>query len=455
MLKPITLKNGLTVIRIPRTSSKTTFIGYITTSGSSMEEGYFPQGISHLVERLFWCGTDKHPSTRNLNLTLESMGGNFTSLTSHELTALYLTVPDYHQFKGVSLLAEIVQRSYFDARDIEKEKKSTIEYLKNHSETNEMEAAFLSMSNLYTNCSYGLPVYGSVESISSITQENVLEYLAHQYRPDKSCLVIAGSFENKSLMELIDQEWGLWSPRNKKFIEPMDFQMEDAGELPRLVYRQRGINQTQLTINFLLDDGMRPKVLLEQEKSEKTSEVDYKKLLEEYLKKQANLLVLNALLGQGLSSRLWTKTVEEEMLFSGIQSDIFKFKSTGFLQIFGKIENSQFTFGLESTLSVLEAFKKTTVSINELAKAKEYLKGRLIMDQEDVVSNAFWQLENLIGTGLVFELDDLLAKIEKVEAPQIRVLANKLFTPEKMAITTLGPAKETRLVEKLIKKYLS
>jgi predicted Zn-dependent peptidase len=454
MLKPTTLKNGLTVLRIPRASSKSTLIGYVTTSGSSMEEGYFPQGISHLVERLFWCGTDKHPSTRNLNLSLESMGGNFTSLTSHELTALYLTVPDYHQFKGVSLLSEIIQRSYFDARDIEKEKKSMIEYLKNHSENAEMEASFLSMSNLYANSSYGLPVYGSIDSVSNITQENVLEYLAHQYRPDKSCLVIAGSFENKALMELIDQEWGVWSPRTKKFIEPMDFQPEDVGQLPRLVYRQRGISQTQLTVNFLLDDGMRPKALLEQEKSEKPVEVDYKKVLEEYLKKQANILVLNTLLGQGLSSRLWTKTVEEEMLFNSIQSEIFKFKSTGFLQIFGRIENSQFSFGLESVLSVLEAFKKTTVSINELAKAREYLKGRLIMDQEDLVSAAFWQLEHLIGTGLVFEPEDLIAKIEKVEAPQIRTLANSLFVSEKMAITTLGPAKETRLVEKLIKKYL-
>ena len=454
MLKPTILKNGLTVLKVPKPGSRVTLIGFVTTTGSSMEEGYFPQGISHLIERLFWCGTDKHTSTRSLNVTLEGMGGNFTSITSQELTGFYMIVPEYHQYKALSMLAEVIQRSYFDTRDIDREKKGLIDQLKIQTENMEMEEDFLTVSNLYLNSSLGQPVQGTVESISAITQENILEYLAHQYQPNKSYLILGGSFESKPLMELVDQEWSTWNPRVKKFIEPMDFHPEDIGELPRIIYRQKGISHTYLVVSFLLDEGMRPKILINNEKSEKKVEVDYQKLQDQTLKKHATLIVLNALLGQGLSSRLWSKTVEEEMLFNRVLSSVVKFKQTGYLQISGQIENSLFSFGLESVLTVLEAFKKTTVSINELAKAKEYLKGKMILDQEDMVSSTFWLIENLIGSGLNFDMEDLVSVIEKVEAPQVRALANDLFTPEKLIITTLGTAKETRLVEKLIKKYI-
>jgi predicted Zn-dependent peptidase len=209
-----------------------------------------------------------------------------------------------------------------------------------------------------------------------------------------------------------------------------------------------------MDISFLLPDGMRPKALIENEKKETPLELNLEEITTKSLQKQAVIMLLNTLLGQGLSSRLWAKTVEEEMLFYKIESQIVRFKQTGFLQISGQISNSQFSFGLESVLSSLEAFKKTTVSINELIKAKEYLQSRLIMEQEDLFNSTFWKVENYLGSGLNYELDDLLKAIENIETAQIRSLALDLFDSKNLVITTLGTAKETRLVEKLIKKYL-
>ncbi len=456
MLKPITLKNGLTIIRLPKANSTTFLVGFAVATGSSVEEGYFPQGISYLIERLFWCGTDKHPSTRSLNLTLEGMGGNFTSLTNQETSQYYLLVPSYHQHKAVSMLAEVIQRSFFEAKDIEKEKKLIIERIKEFEDTYELDNQ-LALTNLYQGHSLRMPVRGTLDSILAIQEEEVLEYLAHQYRPDKSFLILAGNFDNKGLVELVEQEWNFWNPRTKKFLEPMEFHSEDVGELPRVVYRQRGTAQTQLVVGFLLDHGLQHFKLtnkLDSEEADPDNQPDPAVVLEETLQYWAELLVLNTIIGQGLSSRLWSKAVEEEMLFSAIQSDLVRFKDTGYLQIMGLTDNTQFSFALESILSVIEALKKTTVSINELAKAKEFLKGKLILEQEDLLSGTLWQIENLLGTELTFSLDDLIEKINHVEAPNLRALASSLFQANKMIISTLGPAKETRLVEKLIKKYL-
>jgi predicted Zn-dependent peptidase len=472
MLKPIILKNGLTILRLPKSSSNVFLAGFVASTGSAVEEGYFPQGISHLVGRLFWRGTDKHPGVRNLNLALENMGGDFYSRTNHELTQFYLTVPAYHQFKAISMLAEVIQHSYFEERDIDREKKALVEKIKQVEEGASSELDKLSISNLYQNHSLGLNTEGTIDSILSITQENILEYLAHQYRPDKSFLVLSGNFDSKAAVELVEQEWNFWNPRTKKFIEPLPFVTDDAGVLPRLSYRQRGLPQTGLAVGFLLEGGLQPHlpedepVVIESKNTgkkdetkpdkpnDKEVEADTKKLLDEMLTDWSKLLVLNCVLGDGLSSRLWTKTVDEEMFFATIKSRLNLFRTTGFLDIGGVTDNSQFTFALESIFSVLESLKKTTVSINELAKAKEYIKGKLLVSQEDLLTATIWQMEHLIGSGLTFELSDLLQKIDKVDTASLRSLALDLFVPSRMALTTLGTAKETRLVEKLIKKYL-
>ncbi len=457
MLKPQVLKNGLTLLKFPKNSSRICIVGFICPTGSSVEEGYFPQGISYLVQRLFWYGTDKNPSSKSLNLTLETLGGKFDSFTNQEITSYYLTVPDYHQHKAITFLSEIIQRSYFDSRDIETEKKNIIEIIKNKNQDLEWSVNNLSISNIYANFSLSNSLYGSIESINSITQENILEYLSHQYHPQNCYLVIGGNFDNKPIVDLIEQEWSVWNPKNKKLIEQMDLHPEDIKEFPSIVYRQKGISKTYLSVSFYLNNKDKDLKLIPISKVNEleiinNSTNDY---ISGYLSQKAVLCVLNTLLGQGLSSRLWLKTIEEEMLFNDIKSDIFLFKQTGFLEILGEIENIQFSFGLESILSTLEAFKKTTVSINELTKAKEYLKSKMIIEQESLLESINWKIENFLMTGLNYELEDLLFFINKVESPQIRNLALDIFIPNNLAITTLGTAKETRLVDKLIRKYLT
>jgi predicted Zn-dependent peptidase len=455
MLKPIVLKNGLTILRIPKNNSNTFLTGFICRTGSAIEEGYFSQGISQFIEKLFWYGTDKHPSKRSLNLTLENLGGEFSSLTSTELTQFYISVPSYNQYKATSMLAELVQRSYFDSQDIINQKKEISANLPFFNEDLEMEPSFLATLNLYGNSSYGLPVSGTIDTISAINQAEILEYLSHQYRPDRSYLILAGNFDNKAILELVEREWSIWNPRTKKFLEPMEIHPEEIGELPRIIYRQKGLAQTTVVLGFLLEEGIKPKEIWDYEKDPNEDKtIDTEATSQRYLHDLAAILVLNTILGQGLSSRLWTKTVEEEMLFTKIQSEIVRFRSTGFLQIAGMIENSQFSFGLESIFAVLEALRKTTVSINEIAKAKEFLKGRLIMNQENLLESTIWQTENFILSDLNFELKDLLNNIDKIETAEIRTIASDLFVPEKLSITTLGTAKETRLVDKLIRKYL-
>ena len=448
MLKTIFLKNGMSVLRFPKPSANTFLIGFVVKTGSAMEYENFPQGISQLVERLFWRGTYKHPSTKNLNLALEGLGGEFQSFTTQENTCFYIEVPTNNQYKAISFMAEIIQRSYFDSRDVELEKKNITEELKSYSQNLNYELEEASMSNIYSNSSMGLPINGYIDTINQITHTQVLEYLSHQYSPSICSVVLSGNFESKKTLELLEQEWSIWSPKVKKPIELKPFSNEDVGIMPKMNYRQRGVAQTYLSVDFILDEGYMPTNETEN------SEIDEKNLVEKRLENLANLMVLNAVLGQGFSSRLWAKGVEEEVLFNHIESKIQLFTMTSFLQIIGGMDNLQFSFGLECILSTLDSLRKTTVSINELSKTKSYLKGLLVRQHENLFVNTVWNVENYLGSGLIYDLDKLLEKIDKVEAPALRSIALDLFIPERMSITTLGTAKETRLVDKLISKYL-
>jgi predicted Zn-dependent peptidase len=453
MLKPSSLKNGINIARIPRANCNTVVVGLVVNTGSIVEEGYFPQGISRLVERMFWRGTYKHSSSKHLNLALESMGGSFYSFTTQETMQFYITVPAVNQYKAISFLAEIIQRSYFDARDVENEKKILIEEQKQSNQDMGQEIQDISLANLYSNSSLGLPVNGFIESINQIEHAQVLDYLSHQFIPEKTTIVIAGNFDSKKTIELLEQEWSIWNPKTKKFIEP-DLIADEVRDLPKIHYRQRGVAQTYLAVNFILDEGLKPILIMQNPEGASELVEPTQEMVDGRLQQMAILLVLNSILGQGFSSRLWTKGIEEELLFNKVESNLNYFSNTSFISIIGNTENLQFSFGLECIMSTLDSLKRTAVSINELAKAKEYLKGRFILEHENLLSHVLWQMDNYVNSSVVYEISDILEKIDRVDSAQVRSMALDLFVPQRLSISTLGTAKETRLVDKLIKKYL-
>jgi len=458
MLKPLVLKNNLEVLRLPLQRSDLFCIGFVAHTGVAFEGEEFPFGVSSLVERLFWCGTDKHPSSKKLNIAIESIGGKLTSFTSYESIQFYLTVPKHNQFKAVSLLSEIIQHSFFDERDLDRERKKLIQIIQQGEEERIETYHELTLSNIYKSHPLSNSIYGTVDSLMDTNAEDVFSYLARQFRPEHSHLVISGNFETKQISDLVEQEWGFWNPRYKEYVPAQSFEPTLLDETPSVEYTQRGIPETFLSVAFLLEEGYLPteiKELKNAENEESFSKVDSRKILDKMLERWAQILLLNTIIGLGYSSKLWLKGVEEELFFSTIRSDVIRFKETGFFQISGRTDNTQFTFALECVFSVLESLKKTTISINELAKAKEQLLGYLKMNNEGILDFTMQNVEYLVGSEMIFEFEDLIEKINQVNAPQLRHAAADLFHTEKLYISTYGTAKETKIVDKLIKKYLA
>ena len=453
MLKPLALKNGLTVIRLPK-ASNLFVIGFVVPTGYSLERFYYKPGVASLIERLFKTGTDKHISKRILNRALESIGARYYTQTSAEFTGFYITVPSDNQFKAVSMLSEIIQHSSFDPKDIEQEKKNLIEDIRNQEMSSVIDSTKLSEENIYADYAYSEPQLGTVDTINAINEEDILDFLQRQYAPSNSYLVISGNFASKEIADQISNEWGFWTPKTKPAYKLKHFNLEELTDsLPRALFKQRGGVETVINTGFLLSEGIELRIL--RETSEEAKQLlDISGLQGRLFATWAELNVLNSILGLGISSRLWLKGVEEEAIFDSIHSEVILYSRSGFFHVSAVANNNQFGSALETILSSLDVIRKVNVSPNELEKAKEMSKAKLIIEHEDILFDTIWLTENMITSGFTFTLEDVLKEIDRVDVNRIRTLAGSLFRAENFFLTALGTSKESMVLEKLIDKYL-
>jgi predicted Zn-dependent peptidase len=454
MLKPLSLKNGLTVIRLPRPANLFV-VGFVIPTGYSIERFHYKPGLAYLVERLFCTGTDKHITKRALNRALEGIGGRMYTQTSAEFTGFYITVPSDNQFKAVTMLSEIIQHSAFDPKDIDTEKKAIIDQIRTIEMGTVLDTVELSQENIYADYGYSQTKYGTAESVASITEEDILDFLQRQYTPGVTYLVTSGNFASKEIADQISTEWGYWNPKAKPTHKLRHLNMDELKDsLPRVLFKQRGGVETVVNCGFLLDEGVEPRVL--RETSEEAKQLlDVQGLQERLFATWAELIVLNSILGQGISSRLWLKGVEEDAIFDTVSTEVVMHSRSGFFHISAVTDSAQFGTALETMLSAVDALRKINIPQGELDKAKEMAKGKLVIDHEDLLYNTQWLSENMIMSGLTFTLEDLLKEVNRVDSNSLRKFAQKLFHACNFFLTTLGTSKESSVIEKLVEKYLN
>jgi predicted Zn-dependent peptidase len=454
MLEELKLKNNLNLLLIPKVGSKSCIIGFVAPTGLVVEESSFPNGINYLLERLLWAGTIKHPNNRQLTLHLESLAARISSFVSYETIQIFLEVPSYNQYKALHLLADIIQGSLYETNDIEIQKRVVKDRVFSNSRGDDMGTVGrdLLIKNMYLNTNHVDNNFTRLEDFMGIKREDILDYFNHQFHPDKCFLVVSGGYED-DILESCEQEWGNWNQKNKRFVDLLENKQPNPLNMPIINYRQRGSLLTEIHFGFLMDED--PYVnFVDPENGNLLPKEILDKIKPEYLRQLCILMILNTILGQGESSRLWTKSVLEEMLFNDVNSEIIQLKHGVYLQVFGILENNQFTFGLESVLKVLEGLRKATMSINELIRIKDNLKGRIVLAHEGLLDYTVSRVDTYLNTTFVYDLDEVLAVISSIQASEVRNMALNLFIPEKLSIFVNGTAKETRIVNKLIDKYL-
>jgi len=401
-------KNGLTVVLEPIPYVKSISLGIFVGSGSGNEPTNL-NGISHFIEHMNFKGT-KTRSAREIAEVLDSVGGKLNAYTSKEHTSYYATVLDEHFDTALALMSDIFFNSLYRESDIETEKRVVLEEIKMYEDSPDEIIHDLYVRNIWPDFNLGQPVIGRKEVVSSLTRQDVVDYLDEHYFPGNIIISVAGKFKKDQILEKIREVFSRLN--NKKKIHK-------ESKLPTFKSGVNLINKETEQIHLCF--GSRG--------------VSY------HDERRYPLLVLSSIIGGSMSSVLFQEIREKRGLVYSIFSYPQYFKNSGLFTIYAGTGLKNARDVLAIIIEKIENLKKD-FPVNMLITAKEQLKGNLILGLESTSNKMSWNGKNYFYYEKVLNVKEISRIINKIEVDDLLKLLDYIVNPQYYALTAIGNFKE-------------
>jgi predicted Zn-dependent peptidase len=406
------LPNGLAVITEEMDHIRSVSIGIWIKTGSRDEEKEW-NGISHFVEHMVFKGT-QHRSAEEIARQVDSIGGNIDAFTAKECVSFSIKVLDEHLPIALDVLSDLVLNPVFDEQDISRERGVILEEIKMDEDNPDYLVHEIFTQNFWKGHSLGLPILGTRDTVKRFERTPVLESYAKHFAPGNMIITAAGYLKHERFVELVHKHFAHMKPVKN------GFHSAAPTISSRIALRnKKALEQVQICI------GVPSYPITHQ--------------------KRHSSYILNTLLGGGMSSRLFQNIRERQGLAYAIYSDLNPYRDTGCLSVYAGTSKASATKVVESVVSEFSKLKKEIVSPEELRRAKDQLKGSLMLSLESSTA----RMSNLARQEMYFDrfygLDELIAKIEAVTAQELQELANQFFQTDNIAVTILGNLNGLRL----------
>ncbi len=404
--KKTVLKNGLRVVTENVPGFRSVALGLWVEVGSR-DETKSLAGISHFLEHMVFKGT-KRRTPKEIAAALESLGGSINAFTAREQTCYFARMLDEHLPQALDVLADLLVTPRLSLRNIVKERNVICEEIHDVEDAPSDLVHDLFCENLWVGHAVGRPIMGSVKSVTKIARRDLVDHLHKNYTPAKVIVVASGSVDHERLVRLVRRHCRFAVSNGAK--KPQ--RSPSAVPLRSVVY-ERDLNQTHVCL------GVRAIPFLDQ--------------------RRHVLLVLDNLLGGGMSSRLFQSVREKHGLVYSIYTFHDYFKDTG---IFGVYFGTTPQQTIKATDLVLQEFgnlKRRLVPSNLLHDLKNQIKGNLILGLESSSNHMHRLARYEIFTGNYQSARQTMAAIDRVTAREIRDLAHEIFEPDKVVASMLGP----------------
>ena len=413
------LPNGLRVLtsHIPHTRSVS--IGFFIAAGSRYETDE-QGGAFHFVEHLLFKGTERRPTPQEISETIERVGGIMNGSTDREVTAYWAKVPGFHFPTTVDLFADLLRNSRFDAEEMEKERGVILEELAMTNDHPDDRVGALIDLVLWPDQPLGRDAGGTPDSVRALTRDTLLDCMAHQYVPSNTVVAVAGEVTHAQVTDLLTQHMGEWEAG-----EPRDWFPARNGQTgPQVRVEWRRTDQAHVCLALRGLSSTHPQ--------------------------RYTMDLLNSILGEGMSSRLFLELRERRGLVYSAFSAASHFKDAGALIVYFALHPKNAASALEAAMEELRKLARTAPE-EELAKVKEMIKGRLLLRMEDTRSVAFWGGSQEILLDRVLTVDEIAAKIDAIDAEEVRQLAETLLTPENLNLAVVGPFRSSARFERVLR----
>jgi predicted Zn-dependent peptidase len=400
------LPNGLVVITETMQHVRSVSVGIWVRNGSRREVP--PEnGIAHFLEHMVFKGTDRR-SAEDIAKEMDSVGGMLDAFTSKEQICFNAKVLDEHLPIAFDVLADLVQRPKFDSEDVKKERQVVLEEIKMDLDNPEYLLHDIFTRGFWPNHSLGRPILGTPETVRQFDRDAIRRRFQNWFAPDHILVTAAGNITHEQVLKLVEQEFG--------HLKPLGLQEGDAvpsTAAPIHLESKRDLEQVHLCVGV-------PSLPIAHER-------------------RFGVAVLNNLLGGGMSSRLFQNIREKQGLAYAVFSELTPYSDVGMLSVYAGTAKETVGKVLDLTIAEFRAMKESLVTEEELLRAKNHLKGSLMLSLESTSS----RMSNLARQELYFHrfssLDEILASIEAVTREEVQTLAREFFQPERIAVTVLGP----------------
>ncbi len=419
MYQKSVLDSGLRIISETMPQTRSASICIFVGVGSRYETNA-RAGISHFVEHVLFRGTPKRPTSRDISEAIEGVGGMLNGGTDRESTVYWCKVARPHFEMALDVLSDMMLNSKLEPDDIEKERQVIIEEINMSYDSPSSKVGLIIEKLLWPSDPLGRDIAGTKKSVSSISRGDLTDYIRKQYNPSTTVISVAGNVEHAEVVAAVKNCFGGWTGPGR--CPP--FKAFRAHEGERVEIETRDIEQTHLCVAL-------PGLSL-------------------FDPRRFTLDMMNVILGDGMSSRLFSEVRDKLGLAYSVQSYVDHLKDTGAFVVYAGVDTSKAGNALEAVIKELIRFKKETVSSAELFKAKEMSKGQLALRLEDSRHVAGWLGGQETLSGRILTLEDVDAIVDRVTAKDIKTLANELIDPLKMRLAVVGPKQNTEALKKLV-----
>lgn len=404
-IRTTTLSNGIKVITETMPHVRSVSVGVWVGSGSRRETPE-QNGVSHFIEHMLFKGTATR-SAEDIARSVDSIGGNLDAFTAKEMTCFNTKVLDEHLPIAMDVLSDLVLNPRFDQEDIDKEKGVVLEEIKMDADSPDYLVHEIFSSNFWKDHSLGRPILGTRETVKALSREVIRDYYSAVYTPENLLITAAGNLAQERLVSLASERFENLKPA--------------------------GVPPAETAPNTHARVSLRSKKELEQ--VHLCMGVPCYPIPHE---DRFHCYVLNTVLGGGMSSRLFQNIRERQGLAYSVYSDLNPYTDTGCMMVCAGTSVESVRKLVDSVLKEFTELKQATVPAEELRRAKDHLKGSLMLSLESTSSRMSNLARQEMHFKRFFSLDELVESIETVTADDVQRVAQKFFEPKQIALTILG-----------------
>jgi predicted Zn-dependent peptidase len=414
-----TLSNGLRVVTAPLPHAQSVAC-YIMLAAGSRYENASNRGIAHFAEHMFFKGTEKRPTSRDLTTVVDGMGGEFNAFTSKEYTGYYIRCAGAERDTALDVLVDMLRNSKFDSEELEREKGVILEEMNMYFDTPRDYVSSVYEELLFGSNPLGWETLGNRETIKAATRETFMDYLEHWYTPARIVVGVAGMVGDDlipSLEELLGDLGGNGTG------SPAPAEVERSTE-PRVRLHTKDSDQAQICIGVPSYPLTHP---------------------DRYA-----LQLLGTVLGTGMSSRLFLEVRERRGLAYYVYGLNSAYTDAGTLYAQGGVDIKR----VDEAISVIvDEFRKMAAEVvpaDELEKARSLAKGRFVLQTESPNGLILFGLRREVLEGKAAEPEELLAGLDAVTADDVQRVAQDVIANEGMRLAVIGPFDDSERFEKLL-----